>query len=210
MVRISSLTRALMFVGSLGFLLAGQTSALAGLKVGPGGLKVIGDPYIDYIFDVSLDPGSSFKPGDYFIIDNVVGIDKNPLHSEPGDGIPNTYAFGTTFSTPKFQAFPPPYNSQTFVTSNVEWENQSNTTFTAGPTKPLELGLFIVQTVAGVPDLEAPFSITLDYTSSVNGTTVSTVTLPVLTPEPSTIVIAGFAGVLAIGLVLFRRAGSPF
>ena len=209
MLRTKTLTRALILFGSLGIVLAGQTPARAGLKVGAGGIKVLGDPYIDYVFEVYLDDGSVMKPHDYFKINNVVGVGANPLHSEPGDDVPD-YGFSTTSvgNLPFPSPYDPAHGYGTYPSSNVEWKNASGGNLGSGLNSPFYLGEFIVQSTVSVPDLQAPFTITLDYTTSVPGGG-GTVTLPVLTPEPSTIVIAGLAGVFAVGFALSRRATHP-
>ena len=213
MTRFKFLIHGLILCGSIGFLLAEATPARAdiqpSLKVGGGGIVVIGEPYLQYIFQVTL-TGGTFAPLDYFMIDNVVGVDStmNPYHSEPGDGsLPTTYGFGAFAATPPMQQFPSTFDIPgTFATSNVEWLNESTTTF-----QPGSLGVFGVQSIL-LPDgnLNGNSSVTLDYSYGTSGgqTGTGTVVLSVLTPEPSTMVIAGLIGVIAIGFTLRAANGD--
>ena len=201
MTRKNFLFRASILCGSLGFLLAGETSARAGLTGCAGRYPEARRSLRRLIFEVSLDPNSSFGPADWFKIFNVVGVGVRPAPRRAWRR-DTDYAFLRNASSPSQQGFPSPYDPAhgypKFITSDVEWKNASGTTFTAGPDSPFYLGEFIVQTTVSVPDFMQPYSITLDYTSSINGTTVKSVTLPLLPiPEPSTMVMVGIAGVMA-------------
>jgi hypothetical protein len=158
-----------------------------------------GDPPYDFIFDVTLQSGSpSIQTGDYFIINNLIGITPANFPAFGDSGSNATAPSGTWI--PSIALVPntgtvPPY------ASSVMWTFLGNSPISA-PAAPVDLGLFTVETALSFSSPPYADGSIIYYTYNIGGQTSSgSGNFPLSSiPEPNSLVllVIGAASALCV------------
>jgi hypothetical protein len=195
---------------------ANPTSPAAIGIQGKSGMVTGSDPFYYYDFQVTLNAGYIWNPGDFITIDSGAGLAGVTPVNPPG---PNN---NSNLPTPGSTSFQPSGFGSPVITllsdtapyaSSVEWENPTNGSPIYGGVNGYYVGDFIILTSVSVP---APVeSITFDsamHDSSDNPVTQTGVSVDVslVVPEPSSVILL-LTGATALPLLIVterRRKSS--
>jgi hypothetical protein len=182
----------------------GGTARASGISITGGGIKQFGDPFYYYIFELHMDPGYSFQLKDSITLHELAGVHTPGSTTSSPNGPPDPSGPWTPVFTNQPDGLLPNYSPPTTVHfADVTFLNAINV---AGPyTSEKYLGEFRILTAQSLPLLPKDYTVTIDWTAMLHdpsGNLVDksgTVTLGIITPEPTSILLLG-AGV---GLPLF-------
>ncbi len=175
---------------------AGSPAQAGGLKITGGGIKTLGDPFYEYIVEVSLLPGFEFETGDSFTLYKLPGVNQSSFYNAPIAGNPVGPWAGSPNNSGDIEfALATPFNSPPFANP--------------GPGNKFT-GQFTVLTAMSLPTLPPHYSLTVDWTAKIhdiNGNPVNESGSFVLTviPEPTSIILLGLGCGLPIAYHLRRK-----
>jgi hypothetical protein len=166
-----------------------------------------GDPPYDFLFDVTLENNSpSVKAGDYFTIQNLIGITPAnfPAAGDQGSSSSAPSSNWVPMIGPLTQSASPPY------ASDVTWTYEGNSPI-PGDLGAVFLGQFTVETAISFSSPPYPDGAIINYSYNIGGQTSAgsgSFSITTTIPEPSSMVIlVTGTGVVSLLLPVYRQRG---